>query len=170
MTIQDIGKMVRKRREELGLTLRAAGAKAGLSHAYVGSIERGRDVAASPETLAKLAYALQMSPEWLGLETPDEDVAHLPVVDRRHALALRRAGAALRRLKQVDIKVDAEQAAMGIEAASRITAESAAKLELLAGDLETEAQEEEAAVIERYHAIDHAAQATSERVHDDDYY
>lgn len=164
-----LGEQIRERREALGLTLRAAGAKAGLSHAYIGSIERGRDVAASPETLAKLAYALQMPPGWLGIEAPDEDLLQLPVSARRHLLALRRVREALERLARIDVRVDAAQAATAAEAASQATAEGAAKLELLAADLEAEAQEEEQAVLDRFRALEAPATAAS-RSHHDDYY
>jgi hypothetical protein len=55
------------------------------------------------------------------------------------------------------MRIDAEHAAAGIEAATRASAENAAKLELFAEDLEAEADREEGAVIERYRSIERPA-------------
>ncbi|WKZ26086.1 MAG: helix-turn-helix transcriptional regulator [bacterium] len=53
-----LGKRVQKRRKELGLTQEDVGYKVGISRAYMGYIEQGRN-APSLEILEKIAKALK---------------------------------------------------------------------------------------------------------------
>lgn len=59
---QALGRRVRKVRAWRQLDLRAAAALAGLSHGYLGRIERGEQPVTSRRTLEALARALQVSP------------------------------------------------------------------------------------------------------------
>lgn len=54
------GLRVKERREELGYSQRAFGAKIGMSHSYVGDVEVGRRNV-SLETIARLAEGLGVS-------------------------------------------------------------------------------------------------------------
>jgi transcriptional regulator with XRE-family HTH domain len=53
-----LGKRIQKRRKELGLTQEDVGYKVGISRAYMGYIEQGRN-APSLEILEKIAKALK---------------------------------------------------------------------------------------------------------------
>ena len=75
--INRISEIVRKKRSELGLSLREFGALCGMSHTHIDSIEKGYDPRTNKETnltsqtITKLANALGMSEaELLGEDTP----------------------------------------------------------------------------------------------------
>ena len=55
-----LGKLVRKQRNEMGLTLRAAGKAAGVSFVTIRDIERGHVGRPTQETLEGLAQALDV--------------------------------------------------------------------------------------------------------------
>ena len=57
-----IGKVIRKIREEKGVTQEKLAFEAGLNRAYIGYIERG-ERNPSTETLVKIAKALKISPK-----------------------------------------------------------------------------------------------------------
>lgn len=59
-----IGKRVQKRRKEVGYTQEQLAEKIGISRAYMGFIEQGRN-APSLEVLQKIARALKVSPSEL---------------------------------------------------------------------------------------------------------
>jgi transcriptional regulator with XRE-family HTH domain len=52
---EDFGKYVRSLREDRGLSLRSAGAKAGVSSSYLAQIEHGRRRPPGPDILKRLA-------------------------------------------------------------------------------------------------------------------
>ena len=56
-----LGETLRARREELGLSLRAAAERAGISPAHLSEVERGRKEPSLPK-LAALAHALDTTP------------------------------------------------------------------------------------------------------------
>jgi transcriptional regulator with XRE-family HTH domain len=58
---KNLGRILRERREELGLSLRQLGRKAGLSDVTVLRFEQGAYAAPAPDKLAKVAEALEMS-------------------------------------------------------------------------------------------------------------
>jgi transcriptional regulator with XRE-family HTH domain len=58
-TVQQLGALIRKRRQELHLTQQALARKAGTHQSSVGQWELGRQVP-SPEQLARLASALAL--------------------------------------------------------------------------------------------------------------
>lgn len=58
---KNLGQILRERREELGLSLRQLGRKAGLSDVTVLRFEQGAYAAPAPDKLAKVAEALEMS-------------------------------------------------------------------------------------------------------------
>ena len=72
-----ISELVRKKRSELGLSLREFGALCGMCHTHIDSIEKGYDprtnkaVNLTSQTITKLANALGMSEaELLGEDVP----------------------------------------------------------------------------------------------------
>lgn len=53
--VTELGRLLKKRREELGFTLREVQDKAGLSNAYLSQIENGKVSQPTPSTLRKLS-------------------------------------------------------------------------------------------------------------------
>lgn len=75
----NLGEYVKKRRQEMGLSLREFGEKCGVSHTHIDSIEKGYDVRSgrkvnpTRETIQKLAQGLGVSEsELFGLEKRTE--------------------------------------------------------------------------------------------------
>lgn len=64
MDYKEIGRRVRQRRLELGLTQEETAEKAGVSMSYVGQIERGEKLAAL-ETTVRLCEVLGVGLDWL---------------------------------------------------------------------------------------------------------
>ncbi|MEU2356304.1 pyridoxamine 5'-phosphate oxidase family protein [Streptomyces misionensis] len=62
----DLGRRVRRRREELGLTREEVAARAGMAEAYVAHLEQHSTAAPDSGTLLRLAGALRTSPQELG--------------------------------------------------------------------------------------------------------
>ena len=64
MEIENIGKRIRKRRNELKLTMEQLAEKIGLTTGYVGNIERGESVP-SIDTLVRIANSLSVNMDYL---------------------------------------------------------------------------------------------------------
>jgi SOS-response transcriptional repressor LexA len=77
-TVEELLKRIEQRREELGLTERAAAVLAGLSPSQIRTMRRqyveGKQRAASLRTIDKLAGALRTTPEWLTTGVGQESV------------------------------------------------------------------------------------------------
>lgn len=80
MTREDIAKRVRARRVELGLTLREAAAKCGVSHAMIGFVETcQREV--STKTLTKILQGLDLDVE-VSMEITGPGASSDPTAER----------------------------------------------------------------------------------------
>lgn len=72
-TYQVDGAEIRKRRMELGMTLRDCARAAGMAHSYLSEIETGLKEDMRPPKYAGLRTALQIQPDDRRLLTPTED-------------------------------------------------------------------------------------------------
>jgi transcriptional regulator with XRE-family HTH domain len=63
MTNRKIGELIKKAREEKGLSQRQVAIKAGVSHSYLAAVERGVEHRPSPDWLKKVAKALDLNYE-----------------------------------------------------------------------------------------------------------
>ena len=78
---QQIGRMVREARERRGLSLAELGRRSGVDRAGIWRIEQGKLASRpSPETLSKLAAALDISPKNLYLAAGYAATTRLPTL------------------------------------------------------------------------------------------
>lgn len=83
-TYQVDGTEIRKRRMELGMTLRGCAKTAGMSHSYLSEIEAGHKEHMRPPAYADLRTALQIQPHDRRLLTPTPEEQHGKDTDGRH--------------------------------------------------------------------------------------
>ncbi|WP_432138967.1 helix-turn-helix domain-containing protein [Streptomyces sp. bgisy154] len=83
-TFQVDGREIRKRRMELGLTLRQCAKAAGISHSYLSEIETGLKEDMRPPTYAGLRTTLQIQPDDRRLLLPTPEEQHRKEPDGRH--------------------------------------------------------------------------------------
>ncbi|MEV4352531.1 helix-turn-helix transcriptional regulator, partial [Actinoplanes sp. NPDC049596] len=116
----EVGDRIRARRLTRGWSIRHAASRAGLSHATWSRIERGIQTAGNRFTLARIAEALECTPDDLAR-------AAVPAADRDVRAALTGAVAVRRALIDVDLTEAAEGAAPPMAELAR-TAELAESL------------------------------------------
>lgn len=73
------GELIRKRREEKEITLRAFSKAVGLAAAYVSMMERGMNTPPGPEKIKRMAKVLELDPDELmgAAKKVDPDVASI---------------------------------------------------------------------------------------------
>lgn len=78
MDYKDFGRQVRDMRRQQGLTQEELAEKVGISHSFLGHIERGSRIA-SMETLVMLCNALKVTPQALLIASLDSELtSHMP--------------------------------------------------------------------------------------------
>ncbi|WP_078942996.1 helix-turn-helix domain-containing protein [Streptomyces aureus] len=75
-TFQVDGAEIRKRRMEVGLTLRQCAKEAGMSHSYLSEIETGLKTDMRPPTYTALRTALQIQTDNHQLLAPTDETEH----------------------------------------------------------------------------------------------
>lgn len=73
------GERLREARQQRGWSQTELGKRAGVHHMLISKLERGQNQDVKGETLRKLAYALEVTTDWL-LNMEDEESELLPAL------------------------------------------------------------------------------------------
>ena len=71
---KELAQKIKERRKELGINQRQASRMAGLSQGFFSQLESGRDFKASPETITKLCYILNVEPKFFGTPYSEKEL------------------------------------------------------------------------------------------------